>query len=79
MTPIVGYWTEAGKYPRRIPAMGLWTEPVSGIRHMTPAQVSAAVSGFAPAYLTDWELWLAAPAEQRPVVLGQILRRWQAT
>jgi hypothetical protein len=59
--------------------MGLWTEPVSGIRNMTPAQVSEAVSGFASAYLNDWELWLSAPAEQRPVVLGQVLRRWQAT
>lgn len=46
---------------------------------MTPPQVSEAVSGFASAYLIDWELWLSAPAEQRPALLGQILRRWQAT
>lgn len=59
--------------------MGLWTEPVSGIRHMTPGQVSEAVSGFASTYVRDWESWLAAPAQQRPVVLGQILRRWRAT
>jgi hypothetical protein len=59
--------------------MALWTEPVSGIRHMTPAQVSEAVSGFALTYAKDWESWLAVPAPQRPVMLGQILRRWQAT
>jgi hypothetical protein len=59
--------------------MGLWTEPVSGIRHMTPAQVSEAVSGFASAYVADWESWLATPAGKRPVMLGTILRRWQAT
>lgn len=59
--------------------MSLWTEPVRGIRHMTPAQVSDAVSGFASAYVRDWESWLAVRGAQRPVVLGQILRRWQAT
>jgi hypothetical protein len=59
--------------------MGLWTEPVSGIRHMTPAQVSDAVSGFASTYVRDWEAWLAARDAQRPVVLGETLRRWRAT
>jgi hypothetical protein len=59
--------------------MGLWTESVSGIRHMTPAQVSEAVSGFASTYVNDWESWLTVPSRQRPVMLGQILRRWQAT
>jgi hypothetical protein len=59
--------------------MGLWSEPMRGIRHMTPTQVSEAVSGFASAYVTDWESWLAVPTSGRPVMLGSILRRWQAT
>lgn len=59
--------------------MALWDQQVSGIRHMTPAQVSQAVSGFASTYVADWESWLATPFEQRPVMLGRILRRWQAT
>jgi hypothetical protein len=46
---------------------------------MTPAQVSDAVSGFAPTYVNDWDWWLTVPTQRRPAVLGQILRRWQAT
>lgn len=33
----------------------------------------------ASTYVNDWESWLAVPASRRPAVLGQILRRWQAT
>jgi hypothetical protein len=46
---------------------------------MTPAEVSAAVAGFSAAYVRDWDWWLTAPDARRPLVLGTILRRWQAT
>jgi hypothetical protein len=59
--------------------MSSMNEPIVGIRYMTPAQMSDAVTGFAPAYVNDWDWWLTVPAQRRPVVLGQILRRWQAT
>ena len=59
--------------------MSFGPEPVIGIRYMTPAQVSRAVEGFSPGYADDWAWWLTVPARRRPVVLGQILRRWQAT
>ena len=55
------------------------SDPVVGIRYMTPAQVSEAVAGFATQYVNDWDWWLTVPAQRRPAVLGQILRRWQAT
>lgn len=52
---------------------------VIALRWMTVAQVKAAVDGLAPAYPRDWEVWLGTPLEDRVEVLGQILRRWQAT
>lgn len=52
---------------------------VTGIRNLTPAQVRAAVEGFSGGYVNDWAWWLTVPANRRPQVLGQILRRWQAT
>lgn len=46
---------------------------------MTPAQVAAAVQQFAREYADDWDWWLTVPDNRRPLVLGRILRRWQAT
>jgi hypothetical protein len=65
--------------PSRMTAMSFMPEPLIGIRYMTPVQVSEAVAGFAPAYVNDWDWWLTVPAQRRPAVLGQVLRRWQAT
>lgn len=46
---------------------------------MTPDQVRAAVEGFSLDYVNDWSWWLTVPEARRPQVIGQILRRWQAT
>lgn len=53
--------------------------PPSGLRAMSAAQVGDAVSAFSTRYVNDWDWWLTVPAARRPQVLGQILRRWQAT
>jgi hypothetical protein len=52
---------------------------VEVIRHKTPRQVRAAVSGFAGRYVDDWQAWLGASQDTRPEMFGRILRRWQAT
>jgi hypothetical protein len=49
------------------------------IRRKTPAEVREAVDSFAERYVEDWEAWLAATPERRPILFGQILRKWQAT
>jgi hypothetical protein len=53
--------------------------PLIGIRAMSANELRAAVDAFAPEYVNDWDWWLSAPAARRPVVMGKILRRWQAT
>ena len=52
---------------------------IVGIRFMSPDDVRAAVEGFSVSYVNDWDWWLTVPTGRRPHVLGQILRRWQAT
>lgn len=52
---------------------------IIGIRFMSPDDVRAALEGFSVSYVNDWDWWLTVPASRRPHVLGQILRRWQAT
>lgn len=52
---------------------------IRAIRDKTPSEVASALDRFAPAYLRDWDEWLAAPPAARPELFGRILRRWQAT
>jgi hypothetical protein len=52
---------------------------VTALRTRTPEQVREDVNGFAQRYVKDWQDWLDAPAPARPVLFGEILRRWQAT
>ncbi len=52
--------------------------PVEAIRRKTPAQIRAAVDGFASRYVRDWDDWLAAGTNVRPELFGRILRKWQA-
>lgn len=53
--------------------------PPGALRATSAAQVRDAVSAFSTRYVNDWDWWLTVPAPRRPQVLGQILRRWQAT
>jgi hypothetical protein len=53
--------------------------PIVAIRHKTAAQLRADVDGFAPRYVDDWDRWLGMSRQERPMLLGRILRKWQAT
>lgn len=52
---------------------------VEAIRNKTPRQLRSAVNDFSARYVEDWNAWIAARADARPRLFGQILRKWQAT
>src|SRR5271157_4354447 len=52
--------------------------PIQLLRNKKPEQVKAEVDGFDKRYVKDWDDWLAAKADARPELFGQILRKWQA-
>ena len=45
---------------------------------MNRQEVHAAVDGFAERFVADWAVWLHVQPDRRPVLFGEILRRWQA-
>ena len=53
--------------------------PITTLRTKTPEEVTAAIEGFSSSYVDDWTRWLGIPLEDRPSVLGKVLRKWQAT
>ena len=52
---------------------------IDRLRSMQPAEVRAGLDRFSRDYVTDWDAWLATEPADRPMMLGKILRRWQAT
>jgi len=53
--------------------------PVIALRTMSPSQVRKSIGQFGLSYVGDWNSWLTETEKTRPLSLGPILRRWQAT
>ena len=49
------------------------------LRSKTPAEVRAAVAGFAEKYVHDWDRWRVAAPSERPSLFVKTLGKWQAT
>jgi hypothetical protein len=51
---------------------------VEALRNKTPSELRRAVNGFSRRYVDDWNKWAAAHADERPQLLGEILRKWKS-
>jgi hypothetical protein len=51
---------------------------VSGVEHDTVTRLRNRIDGFPDRYVQHWAEWLASSPEDRPHLLGHILRCWQA-
>jgi hypothetical protein len=51
---------------------------MTGIAGDSVTDLRARFARFDTRYVTDWNTWLGTPAQERPYILGAILRRWQA-
>ena len=52
---------------------------IRALQELEPAEVRVALASFRPTYVRDWDRWLSTPIGRRPIVMGEILRKWQAT